>query len=63
MISCVFLKEQSGGAGKMDVGGRARVETGVPVSNYIAPVRNDGDLIQGDNVKNFLEKEPIKFID
>lgn len=45
MISFVFFKEQSGGAGKMDVGGRARVETGDPLSNYITPVRTDGNLI------------------
>lgn len=28
MISFVFLKEQSGGGGKVGVGGRARVEAG-----------------------------------
>lgn len=62
MISSVFLKEQSGGGGKMDVGGRAGVEAGDPLSNYITPVRIEANLIQGDKVKNFVEKEPIKVI-
>lgn len=41
MISFVFLNELSGGAGKMDVGGRAGVETGDPLSNFITP----GELV------------------
>lgn len=63
MISFAFLKVQFGGDGKADEKGRARVEAGDQLSNYITLVRTDGNLVQGDKVKNFLEKESITRID